>query len=238
MVSDRCRHLIVTLLLLLLTSNLLAENAIALNTRGYQAYQAGDYAKALALFRQAVKEDPTYGQAHYNLACTLGVLRQTEGPCVHDAYLNQINDSLLATLRYLPSKRGKMLKDPDLIPVHSTFAWQKIRGLSTETTADVRQILVAVAWFGPAPGAHGPIGGFDFHEDGRFTHWYLDFSGEISRQSKSGRYEVDANRVTFLFEGAPDQNFEGTLTRDGLLLLEGEHAPQGPYSDDPSDCSA
>jgi tetratricopeptide (TPR) repeat protein len=216
--------------------------ASSLNSRGYHAYKAGEFSKALDLFKQAVKADPTYGQAHYNLACTLGVLRQKEGACgEHEVYLEDIIHSLHKTLKYLPLKRDKMLADPDLTPVYDTFAWQKIRGLSVTTTDEVKQILVAVSWFGPAPGAFGPIGGFDFLADGTFSYWYLDLtSDEVVRKQVTGEYEVSGSRVKFTFDIMQEKSgsFEGTLTENGLLILEGEGAPEGPYSADRSDCSA
>ncbi len=234
-------------LILFSVDSLLAEGggrkaASALNTKGYHAYKAGEFSRALELFKQSVKIDPTYGQAHYNLASTLGVLRKREGPCgEHEVYLEDIIHSLHETLKYLPSKREKMLIDPDLIPVHDTFAWQKIRGLSPTTTEEVKQILVAVSWFGPAPGAFGPIGGFDFLEDGTFSYWYLDFASEdVVRKQVTGEYEVSGSRVKFTFDIMQEKSgsFQGTLTEDGSLILEGEGAPEGPYSDDRSDCSA
>lgn len=233
--------------LLLFSGGVVAEQdstgtASALNTRGYHAYKTGEFSKALDLFKQAVKIDPTYGQAHYNLACTLGVLRQKEGPCGnHEVYLEDIINSLHSTLKYLPAKREKMLADPDLKPVHDTFAWQKIRGLTISTTDEVKQILVAVSWFGPAPGAFGPMGGFNFLEDGTFSYWYLDFTNdEVVKKQVTGEYVVSGNRVEFTFDIMQEKSgsFQGTLTENGLLILEGKDAPEGPYSDDRSDCSA
>lgn len=219
-----------------------AGSASSLNTKGYLAYKAGEFSKALDLFKQAVKTDPRYGLAHYNLACTLGVLHQKEGPCGnHEVYLGDIIKSLHNTLKYLPAKREKMLTDPDLKPVHDTFAWQKIRGLSVTTTEEVQQILVAVSWFGPAPGAYGPMGGFDFLEDGTFSYWYLDLTNDdVVKKQVTGEYTVSENRVKFTFDIMQERSgsFQGTLTKNGLLILEGEGVPEGPYSDDRSDCSA
>ena len=218
------------------------ESASALNAKGYHAYKAGEFSRALELFKQSVKSDPTYGQAHYNLASTLGVLRKKEGPCgEHEVYLEDIISSLHETLKYLPSKREKMLIDPDLTPVHDTFAWQKIRGLSPTTTEDVKQILVAVSWFGPAPGAFGPIAGFDFLDNGTFSYWYLDLANdEVARKQVTGTYEVSGNIVNITFDMMQEKSgtFQGIVTEKGSLILEDEGGPVGPYSDDRSDCSA
>jgi hypothetical protein len=46
--------------------------------------------------------------------------------------------------------------------------------------------------------------------------------------------------VKFSFDMMQEKSgsFQGTLTEKGELILEGEDAPEGPYSDDRSDCSA
>ncbi len=216
--------------------------ATVLNSNGYRAYKGGEFGKALDLFKRAVQADPTYGQAHYNLACTLGVLRQKEGACgEHEVYLEDIIHSLHQTLHYLPSKRDKMLSDPDLNPVHATFAWQMIKGVSPNTSEGVSQILAAVSWFGPAPGAFGPVSGFDFLEDGTFSYWFLDVTGdEVVKKQVTGTYEVSGNSVTITFDIMQEKSgtFRGELTEKGSLIFQGEGAPEGPYSDDRSDCSA
>ena len=53
-------------------------DAIALNTQGAQAFQAGQMAEATNLFGQAVKAAPDSGQAHYNYALALNALGQTD----------------------------------------------------------------------------------------------------------------------------------------------------------------
>ncbi len=53
-------------------------DAIALNTQGAQAFQAGQMAEAKTFFGQAIKAAPDSGQAHYNYALTLNALGQTD----------------------------------------------------------------------------------------------------------------------------------------------------------------
>jgi hypothetical protein len=101
--------------------------------------------------------------------------------------------------------------------------------------------LVAVSWFGPAPGAFGPMGGFNFHEEGTFSYWYLDFvDDEVVRKQVTGEYEVSGNKVKFTFDIMQEKKgtFQGILTEKGELIFKGDAAPEGPYSDDRSDCSA
>ncbi len=217
------------------------QAASALNTQGYRAYKAGEFSNALGLFKRSVETDPTYGQGHYNLASTMGVLRQQEGPCGdHEVYLDEIIRSLHETLKYFPLKLEKMLADPDLTPVHDTFAWQKIRGLTTSSTKDVEKILMAVAWFGPARGGFGPIGGFDFNSDGTFSYWFLVIGDDVVQKRVSGKYSVSDNGVEIIFDPGQEKggSFQGRLSKEGVLTFEDEGAPKGPYTDDRDECSA
>ena len=116
-----------------------------------------------------------------------------------------------------------------------------IRGLSTHATDDVRQILVAVSWFGPAPGAFGPMSGFDFHTGGAFDYWFLVFVDDrVEQKSVTGTFEVSGNKIEIVFDKgqARSGSFQGRLTEKGALVFAGEDAPDGPYTDDRSDCSA
>jgi hypothetical protein len=49
--------------------------AVSANTRGMLRYHRGDLARAAEQFRDAIRLDPTYVNAHYNLACVASRLR-------------------------------------------------------------------------------------------------------------------------------------------------------------------
>ncbi len=212
------------------------------NTRGYALYKEGKFSEALSLFNKAIDVDSTYGQGHYNAACTLGVLRAKEGPCgKHQVYKEDIVKHLLLTLKHLPHKRSKMVNDPDLRVVHDTFGWQVILGRSATKTEDVIKILSEVSWYGPSPGAYGPIAGYDFKPDMTVANWSLDIgSDNVSRVYLNGGYEVKGNNITLIFhdKDGKEERIKGTLSPGGILIFDNGKGRKTKYSDDPDECSA
>jgi tetratricopeptide (TPR) repeat protein len=215
-----------------------AQTARKYNTKGYRLYKKKDYVNALKLFQKAVDEDERYAQAHYNLACTYGVLRKLDRVCDHDAYRSTIIDHLKKAIRYGPKFRRTMRKDADLQPVHDTFAWQLLIGLSPKKTADVKRILRAVSWFGPSPGAYGPTGGVTFKAR-TVEVWKRTFDkeGNLGQKKHRGTYTVKGSRITIKLQKALDGKkvFKGTLNSDGELSFP---ESLGKFTDDPDECSA
>jgi hypothetical protein len=82
--------------------------AATANTLGMQRYRAGDLERAALQFRVAVELDPTYVNAHYNLACVASRLGDPETALVELRWLKASTD---------PVARQKLAKaeiDPDL----------------------------------------------------------------------------------------------------------------------------
>jgi tetratricopeptide (TPR) repeat protein len=215
-----------------------ARSARALNTKGYSLYKKKRYAEALKLFQEAVDADDGYALAHYNLACTYGVLRKKDKVCEHDAYRGTITQHLQKAIKNDPKLKKRMRADADLQPVHDTFAWQVMIGLSPRKTADVKRILRAVSWFGPSPGAYGPTGGVTFK--GRTVEvWKQTFNeeGDVGQKRYKGTFVVKGSSVTIRLKKALDGTkvFKGTLGADGELSFPGS---LGKFTDDPDECSA
>ena len=214
--------------------------AKALNARGYELYKQKKYEEALELFQKSVEADETYGQAHYNIACTLCVLRKLKMICEHDAYRGDIICHLQLTLKYMPTKKAKMLADSDLTPVHDTFGWQMLKGLSPDDPAHLAAILTNVRWYGPAPGVYGPMSGIEFKADGSFRHWRLNIDTDSPRkQYSSGKYSVGKGKIKLIFDRKPEKTngkreFTGHLSRSGVLQIEELES----FTDDPDECSA
>jgi hypothetical protein len=53
------------------------KNSRSLNSAGYGLYERQDYANAVRFFREAAYIDPSYVYPHYNLACTLSIIRDS-----------------------------------------------------------------------------------------------------------------------------------------------------------------
>jgi len=235
-----------TLTVLLFCASLLAGAAYAqsardLNTIGFRLYAEGRYAEALEYFESAVEADPTYALAHYNYACTLGVLRDM-GPefvCRYDAYKWRILDYLEESVRLDPDRTERMKDDPDLECVHDTFRYQRLLGLSPNDPDDALLILQRVSWYAFNAGAFGPAGGITFHEDGTLTLWKLDVStSEVTRLEHTGRLSVTGAEMEMVLDDpiSGRRRFPLELSTDGVLSVPG--LPFQPFIDDPRDCEA
>ena len=213
------------------------DAAETLNARGYESYKQAEYGAAVDLFQRAIKADKTYGLAHYNLACTLGVLRQRGEVCDYDAYRSTITFHLEQTLKHLPEKRAKMLTDPDLKSVRDTLFFQHLRGLSPKREADIRQILVNVKWYGPSPGAYGPVGGVDFRADGTVRMWSIEIDDNPRRVACEGNFRLDGREVILTFPKGfhGKKKLTGVFKKNGALVFE---SLGWTMTDDPDECSA
>jgi len=213
------------------------ELAEAKNELGMIHYKKGRFERAVAEFESAVRADPSYHWGHYNLACTLGILRSKGSACAHDAYASRITGHLKIFIQLKPELREKMRKDSDLTSVRDTFVFQTLIGLSVTDTDDVTQILQRVSWYRPGTGLWGPEGGADFKSGGVVKFWDIaDFqTGE--RSASTGRYRVEGNKVFLEWKGtggSQGRRSTGTLAPDGRLILDDGSI----LTDDPDDCSA
>lgn len=217
----------------------LGETARELNEKGYELYKEGDYVGALGYFREAIKADPTYALPHYNLACVLGIFRKMGGEmvCEHDAFKETILDYLEESIRLDPKRLDRAKGDADLDPIKDTIRYQVLLGLSPTNPEDIEEFLVQVTWYGPAPGAFGPMSGIDFRDDGSMTLWVLEVDDDVRKIEYPGTFIVEGGRVSIWLND--DYNglyrLEGGLNSDGVLNLPGL---PGPFTDDPHDCEA
>ena len=228
-------HLI-AFLLLFVSFAAHAQSARRLNTQGYRLYKQKKYVKAVGKFEKAVEVNPSYALAHYNLACTLGVLHQEGLACDHDAYRSRIMKHLEEAVRLDPTRKKKMVKDPDLEPVRDMLGYQLLLGLSLKRTADVKNILKTITWYGPAPGAYGPMSGINF-EKGKVSVWVMEFEEDMPKHvTTKGTYRVEGNRVFIRLEKPLEgkREFEGVLTPKGLKIP----GLPGRFTDDNDECSA
>jgi tetratricopeptide (TPR) repeat protein len=218
-----------------------ADSAKDLNTRGYRLYKEGRYEEALDYFQRAIDADASYALAHYNYACTLGVLRDM-GPeyvCRYDAYKWRILDHLEESARLDPDRLERMKEDPDLTCVHDTFRYQLLLGLDPTDPEDALLILQRVSWYSFNAGAFGPAGGLNFKENGLLDHWVLDATGdEPMRLTLTGIYSVtdDGMEMSPGSSATIGPRYSMELTEDGRLFIHG--FSQELFIDDPRDCEA
>jgi tetratricopeptide (TPR) repeat protein len=218
-----------------------AQSAKDLNTQGFRLYKEGNYEEALDYFERAIEADASYALAHYNYACTLGVLRGM-GPeyvCRYDAYKWRILDYLEESVRLDAGRLERMKDDPDLECVHDTFRYQLLLGLDPTDPEDALLILQRVSWYSYNAGAYGPVEGLDFKENGLLDHWILDVSGdEPVRLTLTGIYSVteDGMEMRPGSSATIGPRYSMELTEDGRLFIHG-FTPE-LFIDDPRDCEA
>ncbi len=228
------KPLLLVLAALLLLGGDTAPTASELNTDGYRLYKQEKYVEAVQKFEGAIAADATHVLAHYNLACTLAILRtKPGGVCEHDAYAEVIVGHLQEAVRLDPARRKRAAEDPDLVSVHDTYGFQRLIGRDPTVPADLRKILTEVTWWGPSPGVWGPTSGADFRADGSAELWFMDRIPESpDRTVRRGRWSLDGSTVVLQLEG---KTWRAELD-DGGRLRFGE----GPMSfvGEPDECSA
>jgi len=227
-------HLALPLLLLALTGAATTPAARALNTQGFRLYQAGRYPEALERFQASARDSPDYALAHYNLAATLGVLRQQGKVCEYSAHRDVIVEHLSRAVALDARRLARAREDADFAPVRDTLGWQKLQGRSPDRETDVPRLLREVSWFGPGVGVYGTTQGLRFQPGGRVTLWLkeVDANGTPRRKEVRGRYAVRGRQVSMRLDGrAP---VEGTLTETGALTFPGWET----FTDAPSECEA
>ncbi len=132
-------------------------DAVAANTRGYRAYQKGDLVAALDAFRQAIALDDDYALAHYNLACTLALLRRQGQVCPYDATEPAILDHLERAVALDSGRQERMRQDGDLDDLRDTIRYRILDGADPSTDAGLRAVLEGVELFGPPQGVYGAL---------------------------------------------------------------------------------
>jgi len=95
----------------------LSPQSVLLNNKAMEFYERGEYEEASRLFRQAVDHDPKHFLAHYNLACTLTLLKD-QG---RENSWEEIYHHLVLSVALSPSRWKRVLEDPDLQTFRRSF---------------------------------------------------------------------------------------------------------------------
>jgi len=213
-----------------------------LNSKGYELYLSHEYEKALEYFRASFEIDNDYLYAHYNYACTLGILMELDYPEWYD-FRSEIHSHLNRVIEIEPDYIEKIKLDSDLDLIRKDFEYFVLLGYGTETDDDIAHLLVDLDWYINGPGVITPIGGAEFNEDGTFSLSFMNLSmfveGDfpIDTDSFIGQYEVKDGVIMFYLsekmlrrrtygdffeEDVYDDQFEfkGRLDEFGTLHIE------------------
>ncbi len=221
-----------------------SEKSKELNNRGMARYEEGDYTGASELFLEAVESDETNYLAHYNLACTMTLLRKDcnpwdfnpEGKYSFNIRMDSILEHLRKAAELDAGRKRRMLEDPDLNAVHTALEFHLIAGRSLGTTAEARIILQEVLWridfagrpaglnteFGP------PEGTVSFAPNGTFRIEFYEY-----RSQGFGRYRVENGRLELVFTGGDlgKGRIYGTFEEDRIVVTGFKKGPLLIWSD-------
>src|SRR6218665_1611801 len=225
------------LLLSLLLSAPPAPSARTLNTEGFRLYQAGQYTEALEKFRAATRANPKMALAHYNVAATLGVLRQKGKICEAEAYRETILEYLKRSVELDKRRLARAREDSDLDVIRDTVGWQLLLGRSLKKTSDLPEILQKVTWSIIPAGVMSPRLTLTFSASGRVVLKTAEVDttsekGGLLRREEQGTYTLTGRAVRLTFPKR--QPVQGTLTERGALEL----GTLGTFVDSPPECDA
>jgi tetratricopeptide (TPR) repeat protein len=219
------------------------EAAIELNNRGFKLYKEGKYEEALDLFKKSFTSDNTYYLAHYNYACTIGILAKSDEEFGYDHY-EEIYEHLQIVKKLNPAYIQKIKTDPDLDIIRKDFRYLVLIGLSPTKTDDVEEILTSLEWYIVGEGIYNCVGGAKFSKNKQLEFWFYDnkfFTSHdfnIPQLKYKGAYQVEGNKITvhlekrmlrrrewtdFLNNDTKYEEkmvFSGILTKDGQLKFE------------------
>ncbi|NMB74334.1 MAG: hypothetical protein GYA21_04305 [Myxococcales bacterium] len=214
-----------------------ANEVAPLLVEGKRLVEKKSYPEALSRFQAAIETDESCAEAHYQLARTLCLLRDKGQVCEHDAYQDIIMEHLEKAIALDPALQRRAKADPGFACGRRIIAFHLLIGRSLKNPRDLRLILQEVVWYGPSPGAYGPISGARFHPNGRADFWALDLAGdEVRRIESSATWSLSGCRIRVRYSRPTDGKafVEGSLGEDGRLVFD----DGTEFSDDPDDCSA
>ncbi len=220
------------LFLLPVAASAVNEQSKLYNNLGMEHYEKGDLIAACGAFHRAIAADRTNYLAHYNLACSLTLLRRDFDPKSFEEETGSgFSIGLDTIFRHLETAAGlhggrktRMLEDPDLQALHRTLRFHTLAGRTLTNPWHARTVLPAVNWslFEEAPagaqkkdpkkGWPVPDGTISFTLSGgfRLQLWSRGLEG-------TGSYRIENGRVLLRFE-------EGGFNREGAEAALG---PEG-----------
>ncbi|MCW7505306.1 hypothetical protein [Leptospira paudalimensis] len=205
------------------------------NKKGIDALKEKEFLTAVESFKKTLYDKPDDAFANYNLACTYTLLL---AQCEDIESEVHIYNLIQKAIKSKPSYQKKLLTDSDFIILRGKYHFQKLAGKTK------KEILTSITWFGPSPGAYGPMDQFQFREDGGFIYKKLDMteSNPIGKLEFTGHYKwINDSKLEIQFydpspmkEGGKNKNLRVHYS-EGKLEIQGfDHI----FTDDNDRCSA
>jgi tetratricopeptide (TPR) repeat protein len=232
------KTLVLVSLFFLIYLPVFAQNAVELNTTGFELYEQEKYEEALIYFKKSFEADPNYHYPHYNYACTAAILL-SQSYCAYMNLIPEIYQHLEKTVQLKPQYKTKMMKDPDLESVRDTYRFLRIAGFNPAIRADLLVILTNVTWYGPKPGVYPASPIVKFSSDGRIEigDFLVAGEGEPGYVYSYGTYRVEGNTILIEIDDTDlAENTIKAIFKNGIITFPDGELPS--LSDDNDPCSA
>lgn len=215
-------------LLVPLTVAAIDPASVDLNNKGMDHYDEKEYVTACELFLKALEIDDSNYMAHYNLACTMCLLREEWNPCGFypdsavdfDILLDTILYHLDRSVQLNEGRRQRMLIDSDLARARTALRFHHIADRSLTVAADAEVIIPAVHWrlnkdIDTPDGWDMPSGTVGFTREGRFT---LELYEE--ERFAEGEYSIKEDAVVFEVTNGnfTIDRFVGEITESSIVI--------------------
>lgn len=166
-----------------------SESISETNQKAIDAFYQKNWSQAETWFKESLKKNPNDPYANYNLACVYTILLSQ---CEELAEEQDIFRLLKKAVTYKKTYKGLMLKDKDLSLLRNTFRFNEIAGLSP------KELFTNIFWYGPSPGAYGPISEIKFNVNGTFELSLVEFresDGALEKPKYKGNYVWVSEKV-------------------------------------------
>lgn len=202
----------------------------ALVKQARRALVAGQHARALRLFEQAVSQAPRSGWAHYEHARAVALLRKQGLTCELDLYQGDLVDRLRAAVELHPALRWRALRDPAFGELQGTALFLGWSG--HDLRKRLQRHLTRIDWHGLQYADRADS--ISFADDGRVSYAHAQLPGSEGTFSVKG----DVVTVRWRAPGLPGRGGSFTLRvriddrgarleRDGFFVA----------SDQPDECN-
>ena len=215
-----------------------------LNTLGYRCYKAGMLPEARHLFVLALRLDQNHALAHYNLACTLMLLRRAGLVCEHDATLRVVMHHLERAVAINPKRKKRMAEDADLDGLRDNLRYRMLAGVHMGDQRSVRTALKGVTVYGPGVGAFGTLRTLTFEGDGDgrpsssviLATRTVDDDGLSEPELRKGTWDAQPGRLIIKLPRGIKGGGVLTVTPQGDIITSKGKVPR--WYAGPSECDA
>ncbi len=219
------------------------KSADQLNSLGMRCYKEGRLEDAGRLFEAAIRLDEDHALAHYNLACVIGLLFATEGPCDMNFDWGQAIQHLRQSIAADPARAERAKIDSDLDSFREMMAFRLAVSGSPETADQTAALYDGVTLWGETPGVHLlALVSFQRTHSAALTGTVSGWMADVNLEEAPVHGTWRAEGKTIIVDWAPSTSKDGEHSIPGstetIRLEEMNHYGHGGWYTSPDYCSA